>query len=120
MKVKVESIVNGMEALAELAKKELRVQTSYKVARLIKACNAEMQTYNEQRIGILKALGCGTDETGANYIIPDGKKGEFTQKYMELISTEVEIAADKIDLSDETAPIAPGLLLALEDFIILE
>ena len=47
-------------------------------------------------------------------------KGEFTQKYMELISTEVEIAADKIDLSDETAPIAPGLLLALEDFIILE
>ena len=109
MKVKVESIVNGMEALAELAKKELRVQTSYKVARLIKACNAEMQTYNEQRIGILKALGCGTDETGANYIIPDG-----------LISTEVEIAADKIDLSDETAPIAPGLLLALEDFIILE
>lgn len=120
MKVKVEAIVNGMEALAELARKELKVPTAYKVARLIKACNAELQTYNEQRISILKGLGCEQDESGTNYIIPEGKKGEFAQKYMELVSTEVEIPAEKIDLSGETAPIAPGLLLTLEDFITLE
>ena len=120
MKIKLETLVNASEALGQLAGKELGVTTAYKIARLIKACNAELQTYNEARENLLKSVGATLNDGGTLYNIPEDKREEFSRDYSELLSTEIELNADKIDLSNEKISIAPGLLLTLEDFIIIE
>lgn len=116
MKLTLEAILNGRKALDALAQKDLGIATSFKAAKLIKAVDAELETFNAQRIKILESVGATLSEDGSQYNIPEDKRIDFAKKLNELLSIEVEIP-DKLDISGENISIAPGLLLGLDPFI---
>ena len=119
MKVRLESILDAQTALAELAKKDLKIATAYKVAKLIKVVAAEVELFNEQRIKLLKSVGSTLSEDGTQYLIPNDKKAEFAKSFTELVSVEVDVP-DKINVSGEDISISPDLLMALEAFVEIE
>jgi hypothetical protein len=119
MKVRLEKILDAQMALSELARKDLKIATAYKVAKLIKAVAAEVELFNEQRIKLLQSVGSTLSEDGKQYIIPSDKKAEFAQQFSELVAVEVDVP-DKINISGEDISIAPDLLMAIEDFIEIE
>lgn len=116
MNVKLETIINAKTALEALAQKDLSIGTSYRVAKLLKAAQRELEVYNEQRIKLLESVGSTLNEGTGNYEIPADKRAEFAEKFTELIGIDVDMP-DKIDISGEHISIAPDLLIALEPFI---
>lgn len=116
MNVTLSTIINAQPALEAFAQKDLSIATSYKVAKLIKAAQKELELYNEQRIKLLESVGSTLSEDGKQYNIPAEKRAEFAEKITELASIEVEMP-DKINISGENISISPDLLLALEPFI---
>lgn len=116
MMTKIETILEAKDALAVLSQKELSIATSYKVAKLIKAVNAELETFNAQRIKLLQDIGSSLSENGEQYIIPTDKRAEFAEKFSQLLAVEVEMP-DKITISGESVSLSPDALIALEPFI---
>ena len=116
MKVKLSTILDAQPALEAFVKKDLSIINSFKFAKLIKAAQAELETYNEQRIKLLEKVGSTLSEDGKQYVIPSDKRAEFAEGIAQLVSIEVEIP-DKINISGENISVSPELLLALEPFI---
>lgn len=116
MMTKIETILEAKDALTVLSQKELSIATSYKVAKLIKAVNVELETFNSQRIKLLQDIGSSLSENGEQYIIPTDKRAEFAEKFAQLLAVEVEMP-DKIAISGEKVSVSPDVLIALDPFI---
>jgi hypothetical protein len=86
-----------------------------------------MSSFNETRMELIKKYGekdengeLKTDENG-NVHIPDEALREFSNELQELLSTEVEINANKVKLDDlGTVEFTPSEMAQLEDFIEFE
>ena len=117
MKIKIESLVNAQNALSELAQKNLSIATSFKVAKLIKAAQAELQTYDEQRRKLLENVGSKLDESTNQYIIPKDKRENFAMMYRDLLDVEIDLPGEKINITDEKITLSPETLLLLEPFV---
>lgn len=115
--IKLETLVNTKDALETIAQKDLSIGTAYKVAKLIKLINAELEMFNEQRVKLLQDVGSTLSEDGTQYNIPMNKRQEFAEKFTELVSVSVDLPIDKIDLSNEKISVSPDLLIGLEPFI---
>lgn len=116
MNVKISTILEAQPALEAFARKDLSITTSFKVAKLIKAVNTELEAYNEQRIKLLESIGSTLSEDGKQYQIPMDKRAEFAESMDQLVSIEVTVP-DKINISGEKISISPDILLALEAFV---
>lgn len=116
IKTKLKSIINAREAARRLAGQVLPVAVSYRVAKLIKALNDELTTYEAERVKLCE--NCGTlDKARGKYVI---EKGEvFEKEYNSLLDFDVELAVNKITLPD-TLSISPSDLISLSDFVQIE
>lgn len=125
--VKISSLLNSTEALQKLAGADLKAKLAWQVARLLKAAEAELQSFNETRMTLIKKYGekdaegeLITDEKG-NCKIPPEVIDTFTTELNELINTEVEISVNKISIDDlENISFTPSEMTLLEDFIDFE
>lgn len=104
IKVKIGDLLNGTEALQKLASTELKAKLAWQVGRLLKAADTEIQSFNETRMNLIKKYGekdengeLITDDKGNCKIITEGLDA-FTNELNELIETEVEINANKINI----------------------
>lgn len=125
--VKISSLLNGTEALQKLAGADLKAKLAWQVARLLKAAEAELQSFNETRMTLIKKYGekdtegeLITDEKG-NCKIPPEDINTFTAELNELLNTEVEINVNKISINDlENMSFTPSEMTLLEEFIDFE
>ena len=125
--VKISSLLNSTEALQKLASADLKAKLAWQVARLLKAAEVELQSFNETRMALIKKYGekdakgeLVTDEKGNCKIPPDAIDG-FNTELNELITTEVEINVNKISIDDlENMSFTPNEMTLLEDFIDFE
>ena len=124
IKVKINDLLNGTEALQKLASTELKAKLAWQVGRLLKAADTEIQSFNETRMNLIKKYGekdengeLITDDKGNCKIITEGLN-EFTNELNELIETEVEINANKINIDSlEDREFTPAEMSQLEVFI---
>ena len=124
IKVKINDLLNSTEALQKLAGTELKAKLSWQVSRILKAADAEIQSFNETRMNLIKKYGekdengeLITDEQGNCKIVPDGIES-FTNELNELIKSEVEINANKLDINlFGDIDFTPSDMAALEPFI---
>lgn len=124
MKVTIQDLVNGTEALQKLAGTGLKAKLAWQIGKLIKAAEAELQSFNETRIELIKKYGAKdendeliTDENGNCKINPEGVE-EFTNELNELANSEVELNATKVKMDDlENVDFTPSEMVALEPFI---
>lgn len=122
--VKIEDLLNSVETLQKLAQKDFKAKLAWQVARLLKSAEAEIQSFNETRMNLIKKYGekdengeLITDEQGNCKIIPESVE-TFTNELNELIKSEVEINAHKLDINlFGDIDFTPSDMAALEPFI---
>lgn len=122
--VKIENLLNSVETLQKLAQKDFKAKLAWQVARLLKSAEAEIQSFNETRMNLIKKYGekdengeLITDENGNCKILPEGIE-TFTNELNELIASEVEINANKLDINlFGDTDFTPSDMAALEPFI---
>lgn len=119
-------IFNAVPALREISTKEFPGSITFKIARLIRELDKEIQLFEEERMKIANKYG-EKDENG-NLIpqengtikIPDDKVQECNEEFQALFSTQVEINANKLPVeifdSIEMTPTQAMNLEAIVDF----
>ena len=124
IKLTISELLNSTEVLQRLSKTDLKARLSWQVARLLKAADEEIQSFNETRMNLVKKYG-EKDENGelitddqGNCKIPNESTLEFSNQLNELINTEVEINANKIKIADiENLDFTPAEMNMLEPFV---
>lgn len=122
--VKISDIINSTEILQKLAQQNFKAKLALSIARLLKQAEVEMQTFNTTRIDLVKKYGIKnengeliTDDNG-NCTIEDGSLEVFNKELNELLNTEIEINANKIDINLlEECDFTPSEIAALEPFL---
>ena len=122
--VKISDLLNSTETLQKLAQKDFKAKLAWSIARLLKSAEAEIQSFNDTRMNLIRKYGQKdendeliTDENG-NCKIEQESINEFTNELNELVNTEVEINANKIDINLlEDIDFTPSDMAILEPFV---
>ena len=124
IKLTIGDLVNSTEALQKLADKQLKAKLAWQVARLLKMIDAELQSFNDTRMNLVKKYGekdetgsLITDDKGNCKILPD-LVNEFSKELKELVDTEIELNSNKLKIEDlENLDFSPAEMNTLEAFI---
>lgn len=122
--VKITELLNSTETLQKLSQKDFKAKLAWQVARLLKAAEGEIQSFNETRMNLIKKYGVKdengelkTDEKG-NCQIESESVETFSNELNELLETTVEINANKIDIGLlENVDFTPSDMAVLEPFV---
>lgn len=124
IQVNLNDIINASETFSKIMRQTLSGALAFKIARLARELNKEVETFNSERQKILDRF-CEKDENG-NFaqtedgmikIIPE-KISDFNNEFQTLLDTEVEINAEKIPLKDiDEIKISPQEMLNIDKFI---
>ena len=125
--MKITDILNVVPTLQEMANKRFPGATSFKIARLMRELDKEIQLFDKQRAEIAQEFG-EKDASGqlvfteeGNVKIIESKIEECNAKLESIFSTEIEINADKLSYSSiESADFTPSQALALEPIVDFE
>lgn len=122
--VKLEELVNATEGLKGLSQKQLKARCAYAVGKILKSADAEIQSFNETRMELIKKYGEKDDkgelktEENGNVRIPAEQMEAFSRELRELLDTNVEISANKIKMDDiGEVEFTPAEMAQLENFI---
>lgn len=111
MKITIKQILNARETLSRLAGRTLPVKQSYRLAKLVKAVNDELNVYDGERIKLCEKYGTLNKEKRI-YEFEDGEYKSFETDINVLQSQEVELDIKPIDII--------GLELSASDIINIE
>lgn len=125
--MKITDILNVVPTLQEMANKRFPGATSFKIARLMRELDKEIQLFDKQRAEIAQEFG-EKDASGqlvfteeGNVKIIESKIEECNAKLESIFNTEIEINADKLSYSSiEGADFTPSQALALEPIVDFE
>ena len=122
--VKISDLLNSTDTLQKLSQKDFKAKLAWSIARLLKAAEGEIQSFNDTRMNLIKKYGekdengeLITDEKG-NCKIVNESMNEFSTELNDLINSEVEINANKIDIGLlEDLEFTPSDMAVLEPFV---
>ena len=125
--IKMSDLLNSTEILQKLSQKDFKAKLAWSIARLLKEAEKEIQQFNDTRMNLIKkyderdeAGDLITDEKGNCKIQQDAVQ-QFTDELNELVNTEIEINANKIDIELlEDTEFTPSDMSLLEPFINME
>ena len=125
--VKISELLNSTETLQKLSQKDFKAKLAWSIARLLKAAETEIQSFNDTRMNLIKKYGekdesgeLITDEKGNCKIEPNAIES-FSNELNELLNTEVEINVNKIKVDQlEEVDFTPSEIVILEPFIEFE
>lgn len=123
IKVKLGDIVDSVDTFQVIMQQSFKGSLAFKIARLARELNKEMETFNEQRKRIIDEYCVRDDngevktfENGNIQIIPE-KIEEFNAEITNILNTEVEVNADKLPMDKiDDFDITPQQMLILENF----
>ena len=125
--LKLETLINSAEGLKGLSQKKLMAKTAYVIGKILKAADAEMASFNETRMELIKKYG-EKDENGelvqddkGNVRVSQESIEDFSNELKGLLDTEIEIAGNKIKMDDlGDVEFTPQEMAQLEEFIELD
>lgn len=119
-------IFNAVPALREISTKEFPGSVTFKIARLIRELDKEIQLFDEERSKIANKYGEKDEngnlviQAGGNIKILDNKIQDCNEEFQALFNTQVEINANKlpVDIFDsiEMTPTQAMNLEVIVDF----
>lgn len=123
IKVSLNNIVNSIDTFQVIMQQSFKGSLAFKIARLARELNKEMETFSEQRRKIVNEYSLKdengeikADENGNIQITPD-RIQEFNTEFTNLLNTEVEINADKLPMdSIDDFEVSPQQMLNIEMF----
>lgn len=125
--ITINDLINSTETLQKLSQKDFKAKLAWSIARLLKAAEVEIQSFNDTRMSLIKKYGekdeqgeLITDDKG-NCKIENDKIEAFTNELNELLNSEIEINANKIDFNLlENIDFTPSDMAMLEPFVNFE
>lgn len=123
IKVKLNDVVNATEAFNKIMQQPVKGSLAFRIARLARELNKEMQTFNEERQKILQKYA-KRDENGelitlenGNVTFDNDKLAEVNTEFDSLLNTELEINAEKIPMNEiDSFELTPQQTLDIEMF----
>lgn len=123
IKIVLGDIVNSTEIFNKIMQQSFKGSLAFKIARLARELEKEMQTFNDERMKIIRKYG-KKDENGELIINNDGniefendKINEINSEFNSLLETELEINADKLPIdSIDEFELTPQEVISLEKF----
>lgn len=127
IKVKISELIDSISTLQKLAQKDFKAKLAWSIARLLKAAEAEIQSFNDTRMDLIRKYGekddngeLITDEKGNCTLIKD-KVQDFNAELNELLASEIEINANPINIEMlEDLDFTPADMSVLEPFVEFE
>jgi hypothetical protein len=127
IKVKISELIDSISTLQKLAQKDFKAKLAWSIARLLKAAEAEIQSFNDTRMDLIRKYGekddngeLITDEKGNCTLIKD-KVQDFNAELNELLASEIEINANPINIEMlEDLDFTPAEMSVLEPFVEFE
>jgi len=106
--------IRGMkDPLTVLIEKQIPIKAAWKLNRLIKSFDKELGEIEEFRVNLVQKLG-DTGEDG-NIQVPKDKMSIFVEEFNELLSQEVDIEFDPIDID-----VFGDVSLSAKDMLLLD
>jgi len=123
IKIKLNDVVNTTETFNKIMQQSFKGSLAFKIARLARELEKEMQTFNSERMKIIRKYG-KKDENGELIVNNDGniefendKINEINSEFNSLLETELEINADKLPMdSIDEFELTPQEVISLEKF----
>jgi hypothetical protein len=127
IKVKISELIDSISTLQKLAQKDFKAKLAWSIARLLKAAEAEIQSFNDTRMDLIRKYGekddngeLITDEKGNCTLVKD-KVQDFNAELNELLASEIEINANPINIEMlEDLDFTPAEMSVLEPFVEFE
>jgi hypothetical protein len=114
VKTKIGNLVNAQMALGQLMNEPLPAQTAFQLARIAKAYEGEMKTYEEARVALCKKYG-ELNATTNQFDFAPGQREPFDKEMIELFDVEIELPGKKLGFhAISSAKISPRDWLLLE------
>lgn len=121
--VTLNDIITNNALFREIHSKPMPARAAFKVARLIRELDKENEMFDKQRIEIVNKYA-KHDENGQiieennQILIDEDKFAEFQEEINSLLSTEVEVNAEKLAVEDlDNMELTPKQTMDLEKFI---
>ena len=123
IKVSLSDVVNSSETFGKLMQQPFKGSLAFKIARLARELDKEMQTFNDERVKIGRKYG-KKDDKGELVVNKDGniefeedKIDELNNEFNSLLETEIEINADKLPMNSiDEFELTPREVLGIEKF----
>ena len=120
-KVTVKNVMDGMEALKTLMSKKLKARTAYKVGRLARDVEDELNEVNKTYREIVTKYGEPSENNPDEYVVPNERINEYNNEINEFMATELELTVDKIPMKElEDENFTPSEIIRLEPFMVIE
>ncbi len=97
MEINLGVIVNSIETLKKVASQPVAAKTAFKIGKVIKAINQEMEVFEETRQKLFTTYG--TEEDGQMVVSKDKQDG-FMKEFDELLNSKVTVEIPKISIDD--------------------
>jgi len=117
MKLSLKTIINSVTGLQGLSNLKLPIVTSFKISKVLKQINAELETFNE--VKNKRSDEMGLSEKKQEDITPEENK-KWNEEIKELTSKEVDIDVTKIKLSELGEEKIEPYILSQLDWLIEE
>ena len=121
MKLTNGEIFNARVPFQQLVANKFPVKTSLALVKLIHKLNEVMEPVEQVRSGLVKTYGKPDEKNPNQARVSPGDENwdKFQEEFSELMSQEVEVVFQKVELP-ETLEIEPAVLMALEKFITIK
>ena len=113
MQVKTGELLASTDALKKLAAMPLRGAAALRVARVLKAAQDELATYEEARVALVKRMGAADDNGG--FSVTAENLEEFATEIREMQAVEITLPGERIALESlGDALVTAGDMMALD------
>ena len=102
IKITMNELLNVIPVLRELSNKPFKGATTFKIARLMRELDKETTLFDESRRKLAEKYGMLKEDVSFDVMeygtikLQEDKIQEFNEEMMNLLTTEIEINADKI------------------------
>lgn len=115
----ISNILQARTAIETLTKAALPAKKSYEITKLLKALTVEFEAFEAARVEAVKRYG--TEAEDGSFTV-DPSNQEFVKEINELVTTEITVDREKVDLSQhlDQLEFTVSDLIALEPFFNFE
>ena len=98
MQVKLSEVYNSIEPLNKLSEMQLPLNVSYKLVKMVKKLNDEIESIEKMRQKLIKKHG--KEEENGGIRVPEEKKQDFINEFTTLLNTKIKLDFEPISLQE--------------------
>lgn len=102
--IELNTILESIEGLKVLSGLPLKAKTAFRISKLVKELDSNLETFNESRKKVIDTYKTESDETDKDgnklEVIPQENMEDYIKELSALVSEKVEIDVPEIGLDD--------------------